>query len=112
MLFLQRLGTLERMGATEGPIKQQWETLFLDMIHRLCTTTFPPHVRFPASHNRSHLNQLHATSTWRPKHLKVALWAPQNTHGEAHSGYGFCFLRWCGRACVDAVLLGCCRTSS
>jgi len=42
VLFLQRLAQLERSGATQGAIKTEWETNFLSLMHKLCTTNLGP----------------------------------------------------------------------
>lgn len=45
LVFLDKLAKLERMGATEGPIKAAWEDSFLDTLHHLCSHPDPPDVR-------------------------------------------------------------------
>ena len=47
ILFMQRLAALERNGIADGPIKAQYEQVFLDMLYTMCTTPRPdaPEVR-------------------------------------------------------------------
>ncbi len=44
---MQRLAALERNGIADGPIKAQYEQVFLDMLYTMCTTPRPdaPEVR-------------------------------------------------------------------
>ena len=46
---MQRLAALERNGIADGPIKAQYEQVFLDMLYTMCTTPRPdaPEVRDP-----------------------------------------------------------------
>ncbi len=47
ILFMQRLAAIERNGITDGPIKAQYEEVFLNMLYTMCSTPRPdaPEVR-------------------------------------------------------------------
>jgi hypothetical protein len=41
ILFMQRLAAIERNGITDGPIKAQYEEVFLNMLYTMCSTPRP-----------------------------------------------------------------------
>ena len=44
VVFMQRLAHLENNGVITGPIRQRWQSTFLDLLYTMCTTVQAPFV--------------------------------------------------------------------
>ena len=44
VLFLTRLAALANAMTAVGPVREQWQATFLDLLYTMCTRVVPPHV--------------------------------------------------------------------